>query len=210
MKNPAILSILIPVLVSGCFAPLNSVFDNATLPQKNELRILGNYSGYYGPDNEEGLIHLNDNLGFSLGYGFSDNLNLNFRYEHLDVKYEYDFWGINFASEKVNYFGIGSKINLKKNKLALGVPVGIYFADGEYVGIILDPMLYVTFRLSSKFEFNAIPKAHIGTGDIQINPGISLGLGLSNDLDKWAIRSETGYDGCLYFGVGMNINFRKD
>ena len=210
MKKSAILSILILVLVSGCFAPLNSVFDNATLPQKNELRIIGSYSGYYGPDNEEGLIHLNDNLGFSLGYGFSDNFNLNFRYEYLDVKYEYDFWGINLASEKVNYFGLSSKINLKKDKLALGVPVGVYFADGEYLGIILDPMLYVTFRNSDKFEFNVIPKAHIGTQDISILPGISMGLGLSKNLDKWAIRPEIGYDGCLYFGMGMNVNFRKD
>ena len=197
-------------MISGCFAPLNSVFDNATIPQKNELRIIGSYSGYYGPDTEEGLVQLNNNLGFSLGYGFSDKFNLNFRYEYLNVKYESDFWGINVAAEKVNYFGLSSKINLKKDKIALGVPVGVYFSDGEYFGVVLDPMLYLTLRTSNKFELNVIPKVHIGTQDISIMPGLSMGLGLSKNLDNWAIRPEVGYDGCLYFGMGMNFNIRKD
>ena len=40
-------------------------------------------------------------------------------------------------------------------------------------------------------------------------PGLSLGIGLSNNLDQWAIRPEVGFDGNLNFGVGVNYNFTK-
>lgn len=215
MKKIVFFSFLITILVSGCFAPLNSVFDNATLPLKNELRISGSYSRYYDTDNDENsIIHLNNNQGFAITYGFTDRFNMSFRYEHLNLKYQYEsesgWFDFDLSGDKVNYFGIASKIKLKKDKIALGIPVGIYFFEGDHI-VMLDPMLYTTFRISDKFEFNIIPKTHIGFGDnISFAPGASLGLGVSSNLNRWAFRPEIGYDGYLYFGVGMNVNFKRD
>jgi len=42
-----------------------------------------------------------------------------------------------------------------------------------------------------------------------ILPGFSFNIGLSEDLDKWAIRPEIGYDGYFNFGIGANVNFGK-
>jgi hypothetical protein len=35
-------------------------------------------------------------------------------------------------------------------------------------------------------------------------PGISLGFGVSSDLDRWAFRPEVGWDGFLAFGAALN------
>lgn len=203
-------------LVSGCFAPLNSLYDNAKLLEKGEVRLQGNYSKYYGNTFSwdkgmgEGLVNLNNNLGLSLGYGFSEKFNLSFRYEHLNVNNSFELFGVKDTTLfKINYFEAGSKINLKKDKLALGIPVGFYLSEG-FLTAVLDPRLFVTFRNNEKFEINIIPKAHIFIGDgVSFIPGLSLGLGLSNNLDNWAIRPEIGVDGNVYFGVGMNINIKK-
>lgn len=78
MKRSTLLTgLALLFLVSSCFAPLNSLHDNAKLLDKNEIRINGNYSKYYGSTfslaegTSKGLVNLNDNLGLSIGYGFS-------------------------------------------------------------------------------------------------------------------------------------------
>lgn len=48
----------------------------------------------------------------------------------------------------------------------------------------------------------------IGDG-ASLLPAVSLGLGLSKDLRKWAIRPEIGYDQFFAFGVGFNYYFRR-
>jgi len=199
-------------LLSSCFAPLNSVYDTAKLLEKKETRISANYSKYYG--SEEFLsdfVNLNDNFGFSLGYGLSDKFNISCRYEYLKIK----LGSIEIFNETVemdndlNYFEIGCKIRLIKDKLALGIPVGLYNWEGTSF-ISIDPRLYFTIRKSDKFDFSVIPKTHIFIDDgVNLLPGLSLGIGLSNNLDKWAIRPEVGFDGYLNFGIGVNYNFNK-
>ena len=50
---------------------------------------------------------------------------------------------------------------------------------------------------------------HVFIGDgVGILPAINLGLGLSSNLDKWAIRPEIGYDRYFTFGVGVNYNIK--
>ena len=113
-------------LIQGCFAPLNSVFENATLPSKHELQVKASASTYYGPDFDLGeeesksLIHYNDNLGLALRFGFTDKFNLGLRYEHLFIRNEFELFDDNEPYRgKLNYFELSSKINLKKDKMAL-------------------------------------------------------------------------------------------
>jgi hypothetical protein len=78
--------------LSGCFAPLNSVFDNGKLLKKNEVRIGASCSSYYGTtyDVDNNLAasfdNLNNNIGISLGYGLSEKVNLTGRYESFNLK----------------------------------------------------------------------------------------------------------------------------
>ena len=122
------------LLLTSCFAPLNSVYDTAKLLGKNEARISANYSKYYrniydlSEDWNLDYANLNNNIGFSLGYGLSEKVNISCRYEYLKVKSE----SIEIFDETIeldndlNYFEIGSKIRLIIDKLALGIPVGLY------------------------------------------------------------------------------------
>lgn len=201
-------------LTGGCFAPLNSVFENASLPAKNELLVKASASVYYVSDffeeNSKSLIHYNDNLGFALRYGFTDKFNLGLRYEHLFVRNELElFIETETFIGQINYFELSSKINLKEDKMALDIPVGLYDFEGELL-FAIDPRLIVTFRKSQKFEINLFPKTHIFIGDgLQIIPAIGVGLGLSDNLDHWAIRPEIGLDGILFFGAGVTVNLNR-
>jgi len=73
-----------------------------------------------------------------------------------------------------------------------------------------DPRIYLTFfRKTDIFELSIVPKLHVLFGSFggYVTPGISLGIGLSSDLDRWSIRPEIGYDTYLSLGVGASFNF---
>ncbi|HQH24087.1 MAG TPA: hypothetical protein PLM01_11095 [Bacteroidales bacterium] len=203
-------------LIQGCVAPLNSVFENATLPSKHELQVKASASTYYGPqfdfgeEDSKSLIHYNDNIGIALRFGFTDKFNLGFRYEHLFIRNEFELFDETEPyTGKLNYYELSSKINLKEDKMALDIPLGLYDYEGEFI-LALDPRYIVTFRRSQNFEINLFPKIHIFMCDgIQIIPAIGAGLGLSSDLDKWAFRPEIGLDGNLFFGAGFTVNLNK-
>jgi len=69
--------------------------------------------------------------------------------------------------------------------------------------------LSLLFRKTDIFELTVVPKLHVlfGTFGGYVTPGISLGIGLSSDLDRWSIRPEIGYDTYLSLGVGASFNF---
>jgi hypothetical protein len=90
--------------------------------------------------------------------------------------------------------------------LSLGVPVGLFFIKDKFFSVI-DPRIYWTIRENDKLEFTVTPKAHLLiSGGFGVMPGITFGVGLSSNLDQWAIRPEIGYDGCFSFGVGMDFH----
>ncbi|MCB9285406.1 MAG: hypothetical protein H6563_15175 [Lewinellaceae bacterium] len=70
---------------------------------------------------------------------------------------------------------------------------------------VFDPRLIYTYKANNYFSLSVIPKVHLffGEGDAFLMPGITLGFGLSSNLDKWALRPEVGYDGFLYGGLGF-------
>jgi len=207
------------ILFPACFAPVNLAHDNAKMLKKNEMKIQTGFSGYYGPklDIEDNHfmsfpVHYTNNLGISAAYGLSAKFNLGLRYEYLDIKQQHIqilSKSYDMQSAALHYFELTGKIGLIEDDLALGVPVGFYFLNGKTLSMI-DPRIYYTSRRSNKLEFTAIAKAHILIAEgVSMAPGISLGIGLSTDLDKWALRPEAGFDGCLSFGLGIDYRFNK-
>lgn len=207
-------------LLGGCFAPVNLTYDSAKTLEKGQFELQGAYSRYsYETD-----TLLNQNYGFSVGYGISDNYTMKFRYEFISPTISFqsifedeEFEGLN----SISYFELDNKISFVDGVLSLSLPMGAYFYNNTDLGsensismglgwFSFDPRLYLTFfRKSDIFELSVIPKIHILLGQFggAAIPGIGLGLGFSSDLDKWAIRPEIGYDGYLSFGVGLNYNF---
>jgi len=215
----SILLLAILLTLSGCFAPVNLSFENAKLLEKGEVKAQASYSSYYGPiydkENETSLTktaHYNNNFGIALGYGISKNINLGVRYERLSfISNEIEIFGkdYNTVDGGMNYIEVGNKIRIKDDKLAFGIPVSLYFMDEETF-FSIDPRLYWTYRKSNKFETTLTPKVHLFFVDgVAGTVGLTFGLGLSNDLDKWAFRPEIGYDGYFSFGFGMTFYMKK-
>jgi hypothetical protein len=213
--------------MAGCFAPINLTYDSAKTLDKGQIQVKGNYSRYnvmektVNDTSYSGLI--NENFGFSIGYGISDKFTMSAKYEYMKPTITFqkifgeiseDFNGMNSMS----YFEIDNKLNLVENNLAISLPLGAYFyntkvleqAKGGMGWFSFDPRLYVTFfRKTNIFELSIIPKLHILFGSFggYVQPAISLGMGFSSNLDRWAIRPEIGLDQYFSFGVGANFNF---
>ncbi len=210
MKSIYLLTILLITTLTSCFAPINLTFDSARTLDKGEVQVQGNYSKYlyyYGSDSENN----NSNFGGRIDYGVSDKYNLKFRYEKLYSKNEfYELLDIN-KQISLNYIEVESKIQLIPNQLAVGLPIGYYFGNKNISeGLtVIDPRIYITmFSKSNTFELSIIPKCHvfIDKKNIIPFPALSIGLGLSNDLKKWALRPEVGFDTNFSFGIGVNYN----
>ncbi len=223
MKTTAIIFVSLTVLLTGCFAPINLTYESARMLDDGQVSLQGSYSRYSVINGDSvGTANLNNNFGFALGYGVSEKYSLGIRYEHLNMTPDFNAifgedidWG---DLEKMDFFEFNNRIRLKEDVLALSIPLGFYLytsfdteSPSGFGYMSIDPRLYLTlFGSSDIFELTIIPKVHLlvaGFGGIAVFPGIALGIGLSSDLDKWAIRPEIGYDRFLSFGVGANINF---
>lgn len=218
MKRELYLLIIFPIFLSSCFAPINLSYESAKTLNKGEIDIQGNYSRYYEPGYDDGgLLNVNNNFGFKLGYGINDKYTIKLRYERLVMNPNYFIelfdYSYNYEIIALNYIEIDNKLQLKNPNIAFGIHFGYYglgsqnkFGEGIFS---LDPRMYFTFFGSSNtFELNLIPKVRflVTDGGMAIMPGIAVGLGFSTDLNKWVVRPELAYDGYFSFGIGLNLN----
>lgn len=223
MKTKAIFISLMALLLSGCVVvPVNLSYESARMLDKGQIQLQGSYSRYNTV--KDTSANLCNNFGFAAAYGVSEKYSIGVRYEHLDMT---PAFGDVFDSEdtedfsqilKMNYIEVNNRIRLKEDFIAIGIPVGMYIVNdvidteenfNSWGYFFIDPRIYFTFFAKSDiFELSIVPKVHIIAGFLgaQVIPGISLGIGLSSDLNKWAIRPEIGYDKYLSFGVGVNFN----
>jgi hypothetical protein len=187
------------LLLGSCSAPMNLNFDSARMMDKGDVEIQGSYSRYH----YKGQF-LNENVGAKLSVAPNDWYNLKIRGEAMIVDQE----GVD-----TYYFELDNKFSFRdpmlRDFIAFSLPFCLYHSWwGNNFG--LDPRLYFTFSNSDKFEFTMIPKCHIIFGSsIGVLPGISVGMGFSKDLNRWAIRPEIGYDSYLSYGVGFSYFLKK-
>jgi len=223
MKTKLVLLGLMSILMAGCFAPVNLSFDSAKTLNKGQIEVQGMYSRYDVTNDTLATALINQNYGISVGYGFTDKYTLKARYEYIDptITFQKIFDEINEEFNEMNsmsYFEINNKLMLIDNTLSISLPLGAYFYNTKAIDIknggmgwfSFDPRVYVTFfRSTNIFELSVVPKLHVlfGTFGGYVTPGISLGIGLSSDLDRWSIRPEIGYDKFLSFGIGASVNF---
>ncbi|MFN8241574.1 MAG: hypothetical protein U0X39_12605 [Bacteroidales bacterium] len=223
MKSKLLLFVLLPLFLTGCFAPVNLTYDSAKTLKKGQVEVQGAYSRYSISNDSLKSALINQNYGLSLGYGVSDRYTVKFRYEYISptVTFQKVFGDISDdfnAMNSLSYFEINSKLALSKDKLAISLPLGGYFyntsglsnSTGGLGWFSFDPRLYLTFFNTSKnFDLTISPKAHVLFGSFggYALLGVSVGAGISSDLSKWAIRPEIGYDRYFSFGVGASIYF---
>lgn len=200
-------------LFSCSFVPVNNQYEKAGTLKKGNLELNGNFTG------NRVTVHgdaagVNNNVGFRVGYGISDKFDLKLRYERLmPVK------GIDDEFKGASYYSIVPKFSMVPGKLALLVPLSHYTykenLDGtetkEILNSIAPQFLYtltgvkkktdLTFGLKADFLFGGDGE---GDGGGAVIPGLTIGAGFSNNLDKWAVRPELG---ASFLGGGAFLNY---
>lgn len=207
MKHPSICTRLI--LAAGLFFLTRCVvpYESARMLPKGDTELKAAFThASQHLDGESGA--LNNGFGVGLGYGATDNINLKIRYERIFPE--------GSDGEGINFFSFGPKFALKHNKIAAMLPIGAYFVEGENTWM-MNPALLFTASRNEKFE------ATFGLrGDIFFEEGadflmgLNVGLGLSENLDRWAIRPDFGLvfnpgekGVLLTFGLGVNYNIES-
>lgn len=180
------------VFVIGC-APTFSNLQSAKLVGKGKLEVTPSFSMVYFTD-EGSMEHCQKDYGLQIAYGLQDKSNFLLRYEFINVPPMEGLYG---ESLSANVLGLGPKIGIVKDRIALCVPIG--FAFGGNIEDISEtwqfhPTLIATLPVGNYFEFNPSSKVLVplnGNSDILI--AFNLGAGISTNLDKWAIRPEAGF-----------------
>ena len=203
---------LVALSAGGC-APPFSELQSAKLVDEGEFEIAGHYSAVslhldMGDDDQEGGGdgRIQDNIGVQLAYGLTEAMNLRFRYEYIDV-------GDSLIT--AHAVGFGPKFSLAEDVIALYVPIG--FALGEDIKTEdtwqLHPTIIVTSTHGGVLELNASVKYILtfakGRDDLM---AFNIGLGLSPDLERYAIRPEAGLlidpgEGSYYWHFSVGFSF---
>lgn len=156
-----------------------------------------------------------NHYGAIFGVGISQNFDLKARYERaVSTETEY-------GRSHSDYFSLIPKVGFTKNVSFL-VPFSLYTSShyGETWNLYsIAPSLLATLPvLPNKADVSASIKGDIlfGEGESEGMLGFTLGAGISNDLNFWAIRPEVGYmihpgdDGGQWsWGLSLQLLFGK-
>jgi hypothetical protein len=198
MKTSAFFVLAVLVIATWSCAPVFSDLQSARLAGKGNLEAAPHFtSASFSADNE--TDHVQNHYGLQLAYGLSDRFDIRARYEFIKVDDDDDFGDL-----KANVFGIGPKASLIKDRLAAYIPVGFAFG-GDVEGIEefeVQPTLLLTLPVGEYIEINPSAKGIIGD-DFYV--AFNVGLGLSSDFNKWAIRPEYG----MLFNPGEEGHFSQ-
>jgi len=148
-KKAGRLTILLIFISHWSCYEFNSL-QTARLLSKNEINIMPDYCSMYYTYKER-YKHISNNIGFQLGYGFSNSYNAIIRYSRIRFS-EYDVG--------YNYLNIDSKFCLIKNRIAISAPVGLYFgrAVDFTESVNVQPTIYLTFQLNRFLDVTVAPK----------------------------------------------------
>lgn len=184
--------------VTGCVAPFSDL-QSARLLGKGNIEVTPGF-GTVSINDEGETQHVQNNYGAQLGYGLTKFMDLRLRYEYIRATSGED-------SVNVNVIGFGPKFRLAKNWLAFYVPIGFAFGGDMEAGDSSDtwqvhPTLLATFPVAKFLEINPSAKVMIPFSSESFDTlyAFNLGLAISPDVSKWAIRPEVGI--CTDFGSG--------
>jgi len=186
--------------------------DRAKTLGNKHFEVAGSYSQYVKATEKSSDI-TNNNYGGRIGFGVSNNVDIKARYERLVSATENGGAG--------NYLSLLPKISLWKDKIAIIVPVCSYFndvifdSDSRYT---IAPEIIGTFTFGKNADITGTVKGDYAFARTNIESdfyyGFKLGMGVSSDLDKWALRPESGVlfnPGQAYtiwsYGVGLIYYF---
>jgi len=188
-------------LITSCVAPFSDL-QSARLLGKGNIEVTPSYTSVSASDEGE-TDHIQNHYGAQIGFGLAKFMDLRLRYEYISVPVDED-------SVSVNVIGFGPKFCLAKNWLAFYVPIGFAFGgdveDGSESWQI-HPTLLATVPVAKYLEINPSVKVMIPFSSDAFDTllAFNLGLAISSDVSKWAIRPEVGI--CTTGGSGYFMQF---
>lgn len=191
-------------------APVFSDLQSAKLVDKGRVELTPGASYVKtscDPDDDCG--HIQDHFGAQLGVGLHEAVELRARYEHVMVVED---------GPSVEVVGIGPKLRLVEDHLALYVPIGRAFGGGEDADLgdswQVHPTLLGTAPVHRNVEVNASAKYLIPLNDDGGDNLVAFNLGLGlGQLDTWVIRPEVGVmfdpgDEGRFYHFSLGVSFR--
>ena len=171
--------------LAGC-APVFSDLQSAKLVGRDQVEVTPGYTGVFS----EGE-HVQDEFGLQFATGLADRVDLRVRYTHV---------------EGVNVVGLGPKVSLLKDRIAVAVPVGFAFGSDVQSSKTwqIHPTLLLTAPVDRHVELNVSGKVLVPFSDSDTTVAFNVGLGLGN-LERWAIRPEFG----MLFDPGQSGHYTQ-
>ena len=209
MMNHVLIILFTSILLYSC-APVFSELQSARTVGKNKIEFTPSLSSVHFSKNldSEGV---QNHIGIQTAYGITQKLDIRARYERFWLK-EGD------RQDGLSVVGIGPKVSLVENKIAFFIPIGKSFSEDILDTWGIHPTLLFTLpALRDKIDLTLSPK-YLWTFCDHCDDfiAVNLGVSLSTDLNKWAIRpeygllfnpGESGYFG--QFSLGFSTVFSK-
>jgi hypothetical protein len=176
---------ILGVILQSC-APVFSELQSARTVGKNKFEVTPSFSSVSFNDDGE-TEGAQNHIGLQGAYGITSRFDLRFRYEHIWLKGEEDYDG-------VNVLGIGPKFSLIENKVAIYAPIGRAIDEGSEDTWQWQPTLLFTLPvIADKLDVNLSPK-YLMTLCKECDDyfALNLGLSISQDFSKWSLRPEYG------------------
>jgi hypothetical protein len=125
-------------------------------------------------------------FGLQAAFGISPSVDIRARYEYI--------WLPDSDGENISVIGLGPKFSLLKDHISLYVPVGRALGEGTTETWEMHPTFLFSLALKKDIvDLNLSPKVIIPfCEECETLFAINMGLSISSDLNKWAIRPEFG------------------
>lgn len=204
MKNVflfAFIGTILSTTLPSCVSPSIIRMESARMLQKNQVQASVSYSSYAFYNYE---LERQENFSTAVSYGISSKVNAKFRYCYMNTP---NNWEEFIGSQNLNLhlLELGGKFEIERKYVAAEVAIQNYMKRGKSKGI-LHLMAHVTVPYKKYFELTATSgiSSYVDSKLATI-PFVALGIGVSSDLDRWALRLEA--NSFFEYGLGLSYSF---
>ena len=211
LKNTQVPSLLfaLVICISGCFHPVSTMFETAHSLEPGETKVM--FAGTFNPESDYSMAG-----GSFVGIvdrGVSSNMDMRLRIERRFNSGRFDpIFGLDFEMP-YSFFEVAPKWSNGKG-VAFALPFQTYMFDGgDMPNVFIDPRLILTRRSQDETtELTGVLRSQFGyiDEDFGIIPGVSFGAAVSENLDKYAVRLDVGYNMLRQVTFGLGFQFKLD
>src|SRR5690606_16090129 len=185
MKFPLLLLAAISLGLAGC-SPVFSDLQSARTVGQGRVELTPHYTSASVSDGEssEGIQR---HVGLQAAIGITPRFDIRLRYENVWLN------DTGFG-DGISLLAIGPKVSLLENHIALSVPIGRALGEGTLESWQIHPTLILTLpAVPDKLDVTLAPKYLVSLcSDCENYIAVNMGLAISSNLRKWAIRPEFG------------------